>query len=193
MRRIVTAAFLALLAAGIVATAAPAKEANVELSSTPAGIHPGDPWNPTITVWLEGDALAIGPAPTLTIIDLDTNAKTDFQATPTGEPGKYSVEVVFPEGGLWTYKLFDPNTERTYAFPAVYLTETPAPVEPAAPSAPKEVVAPVADSDSFPLWPVLGGSLAALLAAAVAVALSRPARLRRSAPARSGAPAPPRA
>jgi len=191
MRRIVTAAFLALLAAGIVATAAPAKEANVELSSTPAGIHPGDPWNPTITVWLEGDALASGPAPTLTIIDLDTNAKTDFQATPTVEPGKYSVEVVFPEGGLWTYKLFDPNTERTYAFPAVYLTETPAPGEPAAPNAPKEVVAPVADSDSFPLWPVLGGSLAALLAAAVA--LSRPARLRLSARAHSGAPAPPRA
>ena len=192
MRRIVTAALLALLAAGLLATAAPAKEANVELSSTPTGIHPGDPWNPTITVFLEGDGLPIGPAPTLTIIDLDTNAKTDFRATPTGEPGQYSVEVVFPEAGLWTYKLFDPNTERTYAFPAVYLTDAPAPVEPAAPSTPKEIVAPTADSGSFPLWPVLGGSLAALLAAALAVALSRPARPRPSAPARSAAPAPPR-
>ena len=193
MRRIVTAAFLALLAAGIVATAAPAKEANVELSSTPAGIHPGDPWNPTITVWLEGDALASGPAPTLTIIDLDTNAKTTFEGTPTGEPGRYSVEVVFPEDGLWTYEVFDPNTERTYAFPAVHLTDAPAPAEPAAPSTPTDVAVPVADADSFPLWPVLGGSLAALLAAALGVALSRPARLRLSARAHSGAPAPPRA
>ena len=193
MRRIVTAALFALLAAGLVATAAQAKEANVELSSTPAGIHPGDPWNPTITVWLEGDMRAASSAPTLTIIDLDTNAKTSFEGTPTGEPGRYSVEVVFPEAGLWTYRVVDPNTERTYGFPAVYLTDAPAPVEAAAPSAPKEIVAPVAGSGSFPLWPVLGGSLAALLAAALGVALSRPARLRLSARAHSGAPAPPRA
>ena len=45
MRRIATAAFLALAASVLLASAAWAKEANVELSSTPAGIDPGDPWN----------------------------------------------------------------------------------------------------------------------------------------------------
>lgn len=193
MRQIVTTAVLALVAAGILATATPAKEANVELSSTPAGIHPGDAWTPTITIFLDGHGPLDGSAPTLTIIDLDTNAKTDFRATPTGEPGRYEIEVVFPEAGLWKYKLFDPNMERTYAFPAVYLREAPAPVDQAASRAPAEALSPPAGSDSFPLWPVLGGGLAALVAAASALRVSRRVLLRPSAPGRTGAPAPPRA
>ena len=181
MRRIAIAALLAAVASVLLASAAWAKEANVELSSTPAGIDPGDPWNPTITARLEGDELATGAAPTLTIVDLDTNAKTDFQATPTGEPGTYSVEVVFPEGGLWMYKVFDPNSGRTYAFPAVYLEEAtaPPPAEPATPAVSKEVAPPVAGGDSFPLWPVLGGALG-LLAALLASLGFRGMRARRS-------------
>jgi hypothetical protein len=180
MRRIAIAVLLAVAAAALTTSPAWAKEANVELSSTPAGISPGDPWNPTIAVFLanERPSFRPGAAPTLTIVDLSSKATTDFKAMPTDEPGRYTVDVVFPHAGLWSYKVFDPASGRTYPFPTVDIPVVPVLPQPAAPEA---APAPVADGGSFPLWPVLGGALAAL---ALVVLISRSARLRPSAPAR---------
>ena len=184
MRRCALAILLMLAGAALVAPAASAKEANVQLSSTPAGLHPGDHWKPTITALLANDQPSIGPAPTLTIADVETGASSDFQAMPTAEPGKYTVDVVFPHGGLWSLKVHDPVTGRTYHFPTAYIARIPAPLQPAAPSAPKQVAGPAVARDSFPLWPVLGGGLGTLALLALAALVSRPARRRPSAPAR---------
>ena len=184
MRRFALAILLLLAGAALVASAASAKEANVQLSSTPAGLRPGDHWKPTITVFLANDRPSIGPAPLLTIADVEAGASTDFQAKPTAEPGKYTVDVVFPHGGLWALKVHDPVTGRTYPFPTAYITRIPAPLQPSSPSAPKQVAGPVVARGSFPLWPVLGGGLGALAVLALAALVSRPARRRPSAPAR---------
>ena len=184
MRRFVLAILLLLAGTALVASAAAAKEANVQLSSTPAGLGPGEHWKPTITMLLANERPRIGPAPALTIAYVETGASTDFQAVPAAEPGKYAVDVVFPHGGLWALKVHDPVTGRTYHFPTAYIARIPAPLQPAAPGAPEQVAGPVAERGSFPLWPVLGGGLGALAVLALAALVSRPARRRPSAPAR---------
>ena len=184
MRRSALAILLVLAGAALVASAASAKEANVQLSSAPAGLGPGEHWKPTITMLLANDQPRIGSAPVLTIADVETGASTDFQAVPAAEPGKYAVDVVFPHGGLWALKVHDPVTGRTYAFPTAYIARIPAPVQPASTSAPKQVVGPAVARGSFPLWPALGGGLGALAVLALAALVSRSARRRPSAPAR---------
>jgi hypothetical protein len=190
MRRFVIAALTALLAAGALAAGAAAKEANVELSSTPFGTHPGEPWNVTMTVWAAGDRPVIGPSPTLTVRNLGTGERIVVRAKPTGEPGKYAARVVFPVAARYSYEVYDPTTDRRYTFPVVRIVAAPAADAPAS-DAPRTVLAPAGGSDSFPLWPVVGGGLAALAALGLAGAVIRAARLRGSARGRSGAPAAP--
>ena len=169
-----------LVAAGALAAGALAKEAHVELSSTPAGIGPGDPWTPVATVLLPGDRPVIGKSPTLRITKTDAETKT-FVSEPTGELGHYQFHVVFPSAGTWRYEVRDRVSGRTYVFPAVVITAPSRAPSPSTP-APKPTAAPAGGSDSFPLWPVLGGSLAALAAIAAAWRLARPGRLGPSAP-----------
>lgn len=177
--RPVLAVLSAVLVGVVLAAGASAKEANVELSSTPAGIGPGDPWTPVATVFLAGDRPSIGKSPTLRIKNADGDAKT-FASRPTGEPGTYRFHVVFPTAGTWRYEVHDRVSGRTYTFPSVVIAATAAEPSPAAPA--ERGAAPTGDSDSFPLWPVVGGSLGALAAIALVRRFGRPGRLGPSTP-----------
>jgi hypothetical protein len=177
--RPVLAAVIAVLAGAVLAAGASAKDANVELSSTPAGIGPGDPWTPVATVFQAGDRPSSGSSPTLRIENTDGDAKT-FASRPTGQPGRYRFHVFFPSAGMWRYEVHDGVSGRTYTFPAALIAAPAAEPSPAAPARP--AAAPVGDSDSFPLWPVAGGSLGALAGMALAWRFARAGRLGASAP-----------
>ena len=120
MRRLMTGLLLMLVAAALAGPAA-AKEANVELGSTPAGLGPGDPWNLGIQVFADPGALAKADPPVVTIRN-SSGEETRFPAEPLGtEPGTYTATVVFPEAGTWTYEVYDSATGRTYEYDPVVI------------------------------------------------------------------------
>ena len=172
MRRLTTGLLLLLVAGALTGTAA-AKEAMVELGSTPAGLGPGDPWHLGIQVLADPGALAKTDPPVVTIRD-STGERTRFPAATLGtEPGKYTVTVVFPEAGTWSYEVYDSATGRTYEYDPVVIEE-PALAPAGGGSVDPQPVAAATSDDNFPLWPVLGGSFGlALLAAGLTVFLRR--------------------
>ena len=101
--------------------------ATVGLSSTPAGTEPGKPWPVEITVLQHGVTPLEGVEPAVIITSGD--ARRTFAAEPTGKPGVYRAEVVFPTAGRWSYAVDDGFiSERLHTFPAVQIgAETPAP------------------------------------------------------------------
>jgi hypothetical protein len=144
---------LAALTAAALTTAAFAKEGGVELSSTPFGLGPGDPWNGTLTVFtLDGGET--GFSPSITIRNLETGATETFAAKPaktpsTPEAQSFVFEVVFPTAGRYRYTASDGVSDREYEFPIVQIVGSN-PVVPA----------PGTSSGSaggFPVWPLLGG------------------------------------
>jgi hypothetical protein len=151
MRRVLLVFALVLLAAAALSAGAFAKEGGVELSSTPGGVGPGDPWTPSLTLIDDGGQLPANARPGIRITNLETGRTIDYAATPTGDPAVYTVRVVFPTPGQWDYAAYDGVTDRLYEFPAATilapkgtLSATPRP-------------AAAADEGSFPLWPLLGG------------------------------------
>jgi hypothetical protein len=169
MRRTVTIFTLALLAAAALSTAALAKEEGVELSSTPAGINPGEPWT-TDLVLVDGTPEVLAKAkPGIMIANLDTGERIDYPAAPGKGEGVYTVDVVFPEAGTWEYSAYDGVSGRMYEFPTVEITGPPI-----ATKTPAAVTkAPSSAGDGFPVWPVVGGLAAVALAAAGAVFIRR--------------------
>jgi hypothetical protein len=173
MKRLVLTFVLAVL--GLAAAAAPAlaKEAAVELTSTPAGIGRDEPWTPEVFVFSGHDAVAgaeAGP-PVLTI--RKGGKEIDYVGTlvrTEGEARFYDVRVIFPEAGTWRYTVTDPVSGREYQFPPVAIE---APVAAAPVAEPSDPVPVAGGSDSFPLWPVTGGILGALALVAVAGAYVR--------------------
>ena len=142
-----------LLVLALAAVAAPAASAGgwatVGLSSLPGGTGPGDRWSVDLTVLQHGETPLQGIAPVLTIRN-DDGATRSFTGTPTGTPGVYRVDVVFPSAGTWSYEVWDDFSQ----------THTFRPVE-------------IAPPGSFP-WLTLVGALAlALCLAAATVALLR--------------------
>ena len=124
MRRLMTGLLLMLVAAALAGPAA-AKEATVELGSTPAGLGPGDPWNLGIQVFADPGALANADPPVVTIRN-SAGEETRFPAEPLGtEPGTYTATVVFPEAGTWTYEVYESAIGRTYEYDPVVI-EAPA-------------------------------------------------------------------
>ena len=126
MRRILIALPLAL--GLLIAPAAHAGGwATVGLSSTPAGTEPGTPWPVEITVLQHGVTPLEGVKPAVIITSGD--ARETFAATPTGKPGVYRAEVVFPTAGRWSYAVDDGFiSERLHTFPPVQIdAETSAP------------------------------------------------------------------
>ena len=119
MRRVLIALPLALVL--LVAPAAHAGGwATVGLSSTPAGTEPGTPWPVEITVLQHGVTPLEGVEPAVIITSGD--ARETFPATPTGKPGVYRAEVVFPTAGRWSYAVDDGFiSERVHTFPAVQI------------------------------------------------------------------------
>jgi hypothetical protein len=164
VQRVLTGLLLMLVAAALAGPAA-AKEATVELGSTPAGLGPGDPWKLGIQVFADPGALAKADPPVVTIRD-SAGEETQFPAEPLGtEPGTYTVTVVFPEDGTYTYEVYDSATGRTYEYDPVVIEE-PAVAPTAGGSRDSQPVAAAASDDGFPLWPVLGGSFGLTLVAA---------------------------
>jgi YtkA-like len=101
MRQLIAlSAVVAALA--VVGTANAGGFATVGLSSLPAGVSAGEPWEPDITIRQHGVTPLDGLTPTLTIRNAATGASHDFIASATGEPGVYRAQVVFPESGRWT-------------------------------------------------------------------------------------------
>ena len=152
MRRLfLVFALAAVTAAGLTATAG-AKEGGIELSSTPFGKAPGDPWSGTLTVYApEG---LTGLSPSITIRNLDTGETQTFPAKPAKVPTTvgsqtFLFEVVFPAEGRYRYTASDGVTDREYTFPVVQIVDP----------APTPILGPTrsASESAFPLWPLVGG------------------------------------
>ena len=186
MKRILIAAILvgALVQAG---AASAGCMATVGLAPPPAAIQPGATWQAELTVLQHGvNALpnAKTARPTVTIVNAETGAQRTFVARGTKKPEVFVANVVFPTAGSWRYEVYDDFSSwggepapcaQTHTFEAVSIGgvptgggEPPAPVADPLPS-----VAPAADGSSFPLWPLVGGALAALAGLAVAFGVLR--------------------
>jgi hypothetical protein len=138
MKRLLLA--LALVALALPASAAAGGWATVQLSSTPVGTKAGDPWTPELTVLQHGRTPLEDVTPVIRIMGGDGVAE-QFAAQPTGEPGRYRAEVVFPEEGTWRWEIWDGFSQ----------THTYAPV----------AIAPGGGA-SFPTGPATGAVVAAL-------------------------------
>jgi hypothetical protein len=170
MRRSLLVFALMALGAAALATGAFAKEGGVELSSTPSGLGPGDPWTPSLTgIDVDGQVPA-NAEPGVRITSLETGRTIDYPATPTKEPAVYTVRVVFPTAGRWDYAAYDGVSDRVYEFPPTLIVAdgTSVPVTP--PTSAGRI-----DEGSFPLWPLVGslGGAAALGAIAFLAIRSR--------------------
>jgi hypothetical protein len=107
MRRIALA-LVAAAALAAPATAAAGGFATVGLSSLPGeDLRGGDRWSPELTVLQHGRTPLDGIQPRLTIQNTTTGATETFEARPTGEPGRYVVDVRFPSAGAWAYEIDD--------------------------------------------------------------------------------------
>lgn len=156
---------LAVAALALPAAAPAGGFATVGIAPLPGDtLGAGDRWLPTLTVLQHGRTPLDGIQPRLTIRNPSTGAAQTFDARPTGEPGRYAVDVRFPSAGTWTYEV-DDDFGATHRF------------------APVTVGTPTG-SDG-PSVPVLLAAAAAATAAAVAAALAL--RRRRPAPARPAA------
>jgi hypothetical protein len=163
MRR--AAVLLAVVIAAVLSVDALAKEGGIELSSTPAGTKPGEPWKPTL-VLIEGSPKMLAQAePGIRITNLKSGDTRDFSAAPTAQNGTYTVRVVFPEAGTWSYVAYDGVSGREYEFPAVTIT-APQIATPATPG-----------GSGVPAWPLVAASLAMLGAIAAGLVIVRRRRL----------------
>jgi hypothetical protein len=161
MRRFGTALALILVTAGAFSSIAFAKEGGVELSSTPVGTKPGDPWMPRLTLVGDEPDLLAQAKPGVTIRRVDTGREITFRAKPTDDPHVWNVRVVFPEPGWWTVDYFDGVTGRSYSLGGQWLVEDPS----AAPTSPTPRQ-PDPSGGGFPVWPIASGGILAVLLAA---------------------------
>ena len=111
-----------LLAVGLLLLFAPSAHAGgwatVSLSSTPTGKD----WVVDLTVLQHGRSPLNDVQPVVTIRSGDTIK--DFSARPTGKPGTYRAEVVFPSAGRWTYEIDDGFVSQIpHTYPPVQIGE----------------------------------------------------------------------
>jgi hypothetical protein len=110
-----------LLLALVVAPAALAGGfATVGLSSTPAGLAPGQPWTVDITVLAHGRTPVEGLPATVRIRSGD--AVKEFPSKETDKPGVYRASVVFPASGVWSYEVVDGYIQQVHTFPQVKIS-----------------------------------------------------------------------
>jgi hypothetical protein len=160
MRRLLSVLVLSVLAAGAVSGAALAKEGGVELSSTPVGKAPDEPWTPTLRLVERSPELLAQAKPGIAVRNVETGERLAFDARPSDNPRIYDVRVVFPEPGWYTVEAYDGITGRAYEIGGQWLIEAPD-----AASAPVGPPKPTAREGSFPVWPVAAGGAALFLAA----------------------------
>jgi hypothetical protein len=191
MKRILIAAVLvgALVQAG---AASAGCMATVGLAPPPVGIDPGTTWTAELTILQHGVRPlpnADTARPTVTIVNTETGVERTFVARSTKDPAVFAANVVFPSKGSWSYQVYDDFTSeggqpvpcaQTHSFAAVSVGGVPTggsggggePPTPA-PAEPVPAAAPADGGEGFPVWPVVGGALAALAALALSVALLR--------------------
>jgi hypothetical protein len=151
MRRLFLVFVLTALGAAALSAGAFAKEGGVELSSTPAGLGPGDPWTPSLTVIDIDGQIPANAEPGIRITSLDSGRMLDFPATPTSNPAVYTVRVTFPEAGRWEYAAYDGATDRLYEYPPTLIVAPEATVPATTATSPRGA------EGSFPFWPLVGG------------------------------------
>jgi YtkA-like len=166
----------------------------VGLAPPPDGTTAGKTWTASVTVLQHGrNPLpdAADARPTVTIKNAATGERRTFTAYPTREPGVYEAAVVFPSAGSWRYEVFDDFTSwngepapcaQTHTFPAVQIGGGSSAGGSSAGGGGSSVSSRTGEG-GLPLWPVLGGSLAALVAVTAAGAAGwnrRRARLAKS-------------
>ena len=127
--------------------------ATASLSSTPAGIAPGEPWNVDMTILQHGVTPMTDVRPAVVVSLLDGKEKRFGGEPVDGKPGVYRATVVFPEAGTYEYTVDDGFTNAVpHTFPPVEIGGTAA----------------SATSGGIPWWPfVLAAGLVALVAAAL--------------------------
>ena len=172
MRRFAGLLVLVAVAAGVFAGSAMAKEGGVELSSSPGGTKPGDPWTPTLTLVGGSPELLAQAKPGVAIREVDTGKRYAFAAEPTKDPHQYAVSVVFPHEGWYTVEAFDGVSGRSYTIGGqVYIGGTDS-------GTPTGAVPPRSTQEGgFPIWPAAAGGSALFLAALGAALLLRRQRL----------------
>ncbi len=174
MRRFAGMLVLIVLAAAALAGTAMAKEGGIELSSTPAGTKPGEPWTPTLTLIDGSPELLAQVKPGISIRNTDTGERLTFPAKPTKDPQQYAARVVFPNAGWWMVEAYDGVTGRSYTVGAgQYLIEDPKSTTPTGGITGRG--AP--EGGSFPIWPAAAGGSALFLAAVGAALFLRGRRL----------------
>lgn len=113
MRRLLLV--LALLAVALPGATAAGGWATVQLSSLPTGTKAGDTWKAELLVLQHGRTPLEGVSPVIRIRSGD-GVSDEFPARPTGEPGRYAVDVVFPAAGTWQWEIWDGFSQtHTYA------------------------------------------------------------------------------
>ena len=142
-----------VIALALPAAAAAGGWATAGVSPPPPGIGPGDTWQAELTLLQHGVTPLEGVSPTITITGPETRT---FEFAPTGEPGVYVTDVVFPSAGTWRYSV-DDNFSQVHTF---------APVQVGGP-----VAAPA--GGDFPAWVVAPIAAGALALAALGVVLVR--------------------
>jgi hypothetical protein len=146
--------------------------ATAGLAAPPEGTAAGQVWTAQITVLQHGrNPLpdARDATPRVTIVNSSTGVRKTFTAEPSNPgAGRYEARVVFPSAGTWSYKVFDGFTSWDGRPAPCARTHTFASVQIGGPDA-----APGVGSGSFPLWPVVGGLGAVLVASIVLVGFIR--------------------
>jgi hypothetical protein len=139
--------------------------ATVGLAPPPDDIQAGTAWIANLEILQHGVTPLEDVEPK--VIVSSGGERKSFAARPTGKPGVYRAEVVFPSGGKWSYEVDDGFTQ-THTFP---------PVEVAGGSAPAASAAEPDDGGSG-----VAIALAIAAAASLAVALAVMALRRRPHP-----------
>jgi hypothetical protein len=169
-----------ILAAGALLLALPGVAgaggfATVGLSSLPDGTAPGRPWHVTLTILQHGRTPMSDLRPTVRVASADGLTVRTFAARRAGRPGTYTVSVVFPAAGRWTYSIDDGFTQtHTYAPVAIGASAAVPAVPPAAASGGRGGTAAPAGGDDGGGGNVVaafGAALAGGLLAALATAL----------------------
>jgi hypothetical protein len=106
---------LAVLAVALPGAAAAGGWATVQLSSLPTDTNAGDTWKAELLVLQHGRTPLEGVSPVIRIHG-GGGVSDEFVARPTGEPGRYTADVVFPASGTWQWEIWDGFSQtHTYA------------------------------------------------------------------------------
>ena len=96
--------------------------ATVELSSTPDGLSPGQPWVVDLTILQHGRTPLEGVSPKVVISQAGGGEERSVAAEPTAAPGVYRARVTFPDTGRWRYAVDDGFTQ-VHTYPPIRIRD----------------------------------------------------------------------